>query len=64
MKKFWKYRHELKGDHVHVTVFVSNHPAQTYANCGNLCMEKADWSDFQEKLDLYSSVKFEDWTAS
>lgn len=58
--KFWKYRWEKRGEHFHVDVFVANHPDQTYANCGSLCMDQYDWSDFWEKLKCYSSVEFEE----
>jgi len=45
--RVWRYRWQLHGGHVHVGVFVANHPKVTFAKCGDLVMSPDDFSAFR-----------------
>lgn len=55
--RFWRYRWAKVGGHIHVTVFVSTHPKQTYANCGELVMSTRDWNSFRDNLSKTPGVE-------
>ena len=55
--RFWRYRWAKLGGHIHVTVFVSTHPKQTYANCGELVMSTRDWNSFRDNLSKTPGVE-------
>ncbi len=44
--RVFKTRAEKRGGHMHVTIFSSNSPTQTYANIGTLVMDASDYVAF------------------
>lgn len=46
-----KLREELKGQHIHTTVFCGEQ-GQTFQNCGTLIMDRGQWMNFGVALIL------------
>jgi len=55
--RVFKTRDEKRGGHVHVTVFSSNSPDQTYANIGTLVMDASDYLAFNVSFKAQHEIR-------
>lgn len=52
-----KLRWQLRGGHVHITVFSASYISQTAANCGELVVTQEEWEYWRTRVSTIGNVQ-------